>query len=54
MEPLFSYTKQQFLSSTQFTGAHKDILNALLEDCKSYTTEQVKEIVETYLERVVQ
>lgn len=53
MEP-FSYTKQQFLNSTQFSAAHKDILNALLEDGESYTTEQVKELIKTYLERVVQ
>ncbi|ASS76818.1 hypothetical protein CIG75_18975 [Tumebacillus algifaecis] len=43
------YTKEQFLSSKQFTAAQKDVLVAVLRDGETYTTEQAKRMVEVFL-----
>ncbi|WP_423230554.1 hypothetical protein [Oxobacter pfennigii] len=48
------YTKQQFLSSKKYTAGHKDLLSVLLEDKKSYTHEQVKNIAEKFLKKEVE
>lgn len=48
-EDAMSYTKEQFLASKQFTLAQKDVLNALLRDEETYTTEQVKSLATEFL-----
>lgn len=44
------YTKQQFLSSEKY-AADKDVLNALLEDGKTYTAEQADQKMKVFLEK---
>lgn len=42
------HTKAQILASTKYNGK-KDMINALLADNKTYTTEQVDALIEKYL-----
>lgn len=46
-----AYTKQQFISSRKYSAAKKDLLNALLEEGKTYTHEQVESAIKKYLEQ---
>ncbi|WP_273483613.1 hypothetical protein [Desulforamulus ruminis] len=48
------YTKQQFLASKSFTPQQKDVLNAVLEDGKLYTREEVTRLVEEFAKRKVE
>ncbi|MFD2170316.1 hypothetical protein [Tumebacillus lipolyticus] len=52
-EDSMRYTKEQFLASKQFTLAQKDVLNALLSDEETYTTEQVKSLATEFLQKEV-
>lgn len=47
------YTKQQFLSSEQYTFQQKDVLNALLKDGERYSTQQVSKMIEKFLNKEV-
>lgn len=46
-----AYSKAQFLASSRYTPAQRDILAAVLEDGKSYTDNQAKQALETYLRK---
>ncbi|MGE7718043.1 hypothetical protein [Priestia megaterium] len=46
-----AYSKGQFLASSRYTPAQRDILAAVLEDEKSYTDNQAKQALETYLRK---
>lgn len=48
----FTYTKQQFAESQQFSPLQKDVLQALLED-KEYTIEQAYQIIEQFEKKAV-
>jgi hypothetical protein len=48
-----TYTKAQFLASKQFTAIQRDFLNAILEDGKTYTMDQVKQLIEEYAKKAV-
>lgn len=50
-QPKFS--KEQFLSSKQFTVAQKDILSVLLKDGETYTVDQAKKQVDDFLKKEV-
>lgn len=52
-EPI-PYTKQQFLAAKSITPQQKDVLNAVLEDGKSYTKEEVTHLVEEFAKRTVE
>jgi hypothetical protein len=45
------FTKQQVLESKQFTN--KDLINAILEDGKTYTLKEVETEINKYLKRKV-
>jgi hypothetical protein len=47
------FTKEQYLCSERFTHKQKDILSALLEDGKAYTTEEVDGMMKAFLEKEV-
>ncbi|WP_010499647.1 hypothetical protein [Paenibacillus elgii] len=53
-ESLPAFTKQQFLESKLFTAQQKDLLNALLQDEETYTTDEVKQQIEQYLKKAVE
>ena len=42
------HTKQQLLASEKY-ASRRDVLSALLEDGKSYTTAQVDALIEKYM-----
>lgn len=46
------YTKSRFLSSGAYKK-HKDLLNVILEDTKSYTREEVNKLIDGYLKKEV-
>ncbi|MNI11239.1 hypothetical protein D3C73_643770 [compost metagenome] len=48
-----TFSKQQFLESSQFAPLEKDVLSALLEDSEMYTNEQVKQIIDNFSKRTV-
>lgn len=48
-----TYTKAQFLASKQFTAIQRDFLNAILEDDKTYTMDQVKQLIDEYAKKAV-
>ena len=50
---LATFTKEQFLSSKNFAGLEKDLLQALLKDGESYTTDQAKKIMDDFKQRKV-
>jgi hypothetical protein len=52
VEPEF--TKEQFLVSKSYTGLEKDILRALLDDKRTYTKDQVREIADEFVRKEVQ
>lgn len=43
-----AFTKEQLLSSERFRGK-RDLLNALLEEDKTYTASQAEEMIEKYM-----
>lgn len=43
-----SYTKEQFLASKTY-ATERDLLNALLEDGKTYTKDQVNSMVDSFM-----
>lgn len=45
------FTKTQVLASKKFTN--KDLINAILEDGKTYTLKEVETIINDYLKRKV-
>ncbi len=45
------FTKSQVLTSKKFTN--KDLINAILEDDKTYTLKEVETIINDYLKRKV-
>lgn len=47
------FSKEQILTSKQFTLIEKDFLGVMLEDQKSYSITQVKELLEKEFKRVV-
>lgn len=47
------FNKEQILTSKQFTLIEKDFLCVILEDQKSYSLTQVKELLEKELKRMV-
>jgi hypothetical protein len=49
-----SYSKQQFLGSQRFASPQKDVLASLLEDEKSYTAQEVDELLEQFLSKEVE
>lgn len=49
-ETATGFTKQQFLSAKQFAG-RQDLINALLEDGRQYTTDDVKKMIEEFLSK---
>ncbi|GAC42277.1 hypothetical protein [Paenibacillus popilliae] len=48
-----TYTKAQFLASSRFTAAQRDILAAVLADDKTYTDDEARKAVESYLRKEV-
>ncbi|MEC0310182.1 hypothetical protein P4H67_25845 [Paenibacillus lautus] len=46
-----AYSKAQFLASSRYTPAQRDILDAVLEDGKKYTDNQAKQALGTYLRK---
>lgn len=44
------HTKEQFINSTKY-AANKDVLNALLQQDKTYTAEQVDQKIKAFLEK---
>ncbi|MCY9658119.1 hypothetical protein P5G65_04875 [Paenibacillus chondroitinus] len=48
------FTKEQFLISKSYTGLEKDIFRALLDDNKTYTKDQVREIADDFVRKEVQ
>lgn len=52
-KPVTGYTKSQITESKRFTE-HRDVLNGLLEDGKTYTFEEIDTIVNTFLRKEVE
>ncbi|MFB4325436.1 hypothetical protein RB298_24240 [Priestia sp. BR_2] len=48
-----TFNKQQLAQSNQFTNREKDVLNAILEESKTYTVRQAKEQLTTFLKKEV-
>lgn len=48
-----TFSKEQFLSSRKFDQHQKDVLNALLEADKKYTTQEVISLLEEFLVKEV-
>lgn len=49
-EQAAKFTKQQFLGSSKY-AQHQDVLNALLKDDQTYTTEKVNQLLDGFLEK---
>ncbi|GIP35504.1 hypothetical protein [Paenibacillus sp. J2TS4] len=45
------YTKQQFLQSDRYSPVHKNVLDALLTEDETYTTDQVAKKVEQFMKK---
>lgn len=52
-KPAAVFAKRQFTASKQFTAQQKDVLNALLEDDRLYTVEEVNAILEAFYHKEV-
>ncbi|AJA42530.1 hypothetical protein phiCT453A_40 (endogenous virus) [Clostridium phage phiCT453A] len=52
VEKEIKFSKEQILSSKQFTVIEKDILKALLED-KQYSLKEVKKIIDDFKKKEV-
>lgn len=48
-----SFSKEQLLNSKQFITTQKDVLHALLEDGKTYSIKDIKNILEGFSRKVV-
>lgn len=48
-----TYTKEQFLASSRFNSAQRDILAAVLVDDKAYTGDEASKALESYLRKEV-
>ena len=48
-----TFNKQQLAQSNQFTNREKDVLIAILEEGKTYTVQQAKEQLTTFLKKEV-
>lgn len=46
-----TFTKQQFLSSKQFTAHEKDVISALLQDDKTYSVDTAKKLIKDFLKK---
>lgn len=44
-----TFTKQQFLESNRYKSIPQDVLNALLDDHRSYTSEEVKQKIDQFV-----
>lgn len=42
------FTKEQFLQSRQWTGTDKDVLAVVLEDSKTYSIAEAKQLVDDF------
>lgn len=47
------FTKEQFVQSEQWQGVDRDILSIVLEDNKTYSIAQAKQLVEQFMNREV-
>lgn len=47
------FNKHQLAQSNQFANREKDVLNAILEEGKTYTVQQAKEQLTTFLKKEV-
>lgn len=48
-----TFNKHQLAQSNQFSNREKDVLNAILEEGKTYTVQQAKEQLTTFLKKEV-
>ncbi|WP_176502529.1 hypothetical protein [Paenibacillus lautus] len=48
-----TFNKHQLARSNQFTNREKDVLSAILEEGKTYTVQQAKEQLTTFLKKEV-
>ncbi|WP_186326539.1 hypothetical protein [Paenibacillus sp. Y412MC10] len=48
-----AFNKHQLAQSNQFTNREKDVLSAILEEGKTYTVQQAKEQLTTFLKKEV-
>ncbi|MDL1163682.1 hypothetical protein P0100_21990 [Yersinia pestis] len=48
-----AFNKHQLAQSNQFSNREKDVLIAILEEGKTYTVQQVKEQLTTFLKKEV-
>lgn len=47
-EKVAKFTKKQFVTSRKF-AKHKDLVNALLDDKKTYSIKQVEDVINNFL-----
>lgn len=47
------YSREKLLESSKFTSNQKSLIQALLEDKKKYSVEEVTKIIEDFLKREV-
>ncbi|WP_181469889.1 hypothetical protein [Paenibacillus sp. MDMC362] len=48
-----AFNKQQLAQSNQFSNRKKDVLSAILEEGKTYTIQQAKDQLTTFLKKEV-
>lgn len=48
-----AFNKQQLVQSNQFSNREKDVLSAILEEGKTYTVQQAKDQLTTFLKKEV-
>lgn len=48
-----SYPKQQIVKSSKYSLIEKDVLNALLEEDKKYTLEEVAKVLDNFAKKKV-
>ncbi|MCV4233427.1 hypothetical protein OHJ21_19775 [Virgibacillus sp. LDC1] len=48
-----AFNKQQLTQSKQFSNREKDVLSAILEEGKTYTVQEAKEQLTTFLKKEV-
>ncbi|WP_194544491.1 hypothetical protein [Paenibacillus sp. JZ16] len=48
-----AFNKQQLAQSNQFSNREKDVLSAILEEGKTYTIQQAKDQLTTFLKKEV-
>ncbi|WP_339219756.1 hypothetical protein [Paenibacillus sp. FSL W7-1332] len=52
-ETASAFNKQQLAQSNQFSNREKDVLSAILEEGKTYTIQQAKDQLTTFLKKEV-